>query len=147
MIRRPPRSTRTYTLIPYTTLYRSNRASARRAAFRAGSFRKRAPRARCRDSAPRSRPPSRRRADRPEAPVRRGPGPKGRTSGREAQEGHRLGRGQDDRLAAHRFENLAVEDDIRALAFDADFVALLEMDPRQLALAERATPPIGRAHV
>src|SRR3546814_1694194 len=74
MIRRPPRSTRTDTLFPYTTLFRS------------------------------------------------------------------LGRGQDDRLAAHRFENLAVEDDIRALAFDADFVALLEMDPRQLALAERATP-------
>src|SRR3546814_14533018 len=100
MIRRPPRSTRTDTLFPYTTLFRS----------------------------------------------------KGRTSGREAQEGHRLGRGQDDRLAAHRFENLAVEDDIRALAFDADFVALLEMDPRQLALAERATPrraehpeQIGRA--
>src|SRR3546814_10796132 len=85
MIRRPPRSTRTDTLFPYTTLFRS----------------------------------------------------KGRTSGREAQEGHRLGRGHDDRLAAHRFENLAVEDDIRALAFDADFVALLEMDPRQLALAER----------
>src|SRR3546814_17574077 len=26
MIRRPPRSTRTYTLFPYTTLFRSNRA-------------------------------------------------------------------------------------------------------------------------
>src|SRR3546814_18196803 len=30
MIRRPPRSTRTYTLFPYTTLFRSHQADARR---------------------------------------------------------------------------------------------------------------------
>src|SRR3546814_7826463 len=30
MIRRPPRSTRTYTLFPYTTLFRSLRVAARR---------------------------------------------------------------------------------------------------------------------
>src|SRR3546814_1976346 len=30
MIRRPPRSTRTYTLFPYTTLFRSRRAAAAR---------------------------------------------------------------------------------------------------------------------
>src|SRR3546814_7843467 len=34
MIRRPPRSTRTDTLLPYTTLFRSDNAKARRHAFR-----------------------------------------------------------------------------------------------------------------
>src|SRR3546814_5289743 len=34
MVRRPPRSTRTDTLFPYTTLFRSRRASARRPASR-----------------------------------------------------------------------------------------------------------------
>src|SRR3546814_3117298 len=33
MIRRPPRSTRTDTLFPYTTLFRSGRAAVRRALF------------------------------------------------------------------------------------------------------------------
>src|SRR3546814_4693834 len=35
MIRRPPRSTRTDTLFPYTTLFRSHRATVRSAALRA----------------------------------------------------------------------------------------------------------------
>src|SRR3546814_9694610 len=35
MIRRPPRSTRTYTLFPYTTLFRSARAAAIAADWRA----------------------------------------------------------------------------------------------------------------
>src|SRR3546814_4166160 len=39
MIRRPPRSTRTYTLFPYTTLFRSRRKGAhRRALVRAGAL-------------------------------------------------------------------------------------------------------------
>src|SRR3546814_17290539 len=49
----------------------------------------------------------------------------------------------DDRLAPRRFENLAVDDDVRAFALDADFVALLEMDPRKVILSQRAAP--GRA--
>src|SRR3546814_15133919 len=36
MIRRPPRSTRTYTLFPYTTLFRSHRRLARRPAAALG---------------------------------------------------------------------------------------------------------------
>src|SRR3546814_9014034 len=36
MIRRPPRSTRTDTLFPYTTLFRSRRAPTRRRAWRSG---------------------------------------------------------------------------------------------------------------
>src|SRR3546814_3468271 len=34
MLRRPPRSTRTYTLFPYTTLFRSQRPSPRSVAYR-----------------------------------------------------------------------------------------------------------------
>src|SRR3546814_12190360 len=36
MIRRPPRSTRTDTLFPYTTLFRSGRVEAQRQLFRIG---------------------------------------------------------------------------------------------------------------
>src|SRR3546814_20137112 len=38
MIRRPPRATRTDTLLPYTTLFRSNRPSAHPSRRREGSF-------------------------------------------------------------------------------------------------------------
>src|SRR3546814_4977150 len=40
MRRRPPRSTRTYTLLPYTTLFRSARTAARRARRRAAPRRR-----------------------------------------------------------------------------------------------------------
>src|SRR3546814_5973825 len=51
MIRRPPRSTRTDTLFPYTTLFRSHHAAAarglrRRTAFSAAAFRAAGPRLR-----------------------------------------------------------------------------------------------------
>src|SRR3546814_6037377 len=39
MIRRPPRSTRTDTLFPYTTLFRSKRPKTHRQEKRAGEFR------------------------------------------------------------------------------------------------------------
>src|SRR3546814_10199451 len=38
MIRRPPRSTRTDTLFPYTTLFRSERRDEKHAALRVGAF-------------------------------------------------------------------------------------------------------------
>src|SRR3546814_2416659 len=45
MIRRPPRSTRTDTLFPYTTLFRSDRSAARQACCQcAVSLRRRTPR-------------------------------------------------------------------------------------------------------
>src|SRR3546814_8407378 len=37
MIRRPPRSTRTYTLFPYTSLFRSRRLHERRCRWRRGA--------------------------------------------------------------------------------------------------------------
>src|SRR3546814_17392653 len=53
MIRRPPRSTRTYTLFPYTTLFRSlqfpGEASVNRLKFRIGQLKCRKPRDHCGD--------------------------------------------------------------------------------------------------
>src|SRR3546814_12631773 len=47
MIRRPPRSTRTYTLFPYTTLFRSQIIQGRRLPFALDHFRYRAELTRC----------------------------------------------------------------------------------------------------
>src|SRR3546814_18741688 len=62
--------------------------------------------------------------------------PNGPRSGGEAQEGNRLRRGQDDRHAVLRLEDLTVEDAVRPIALDPDLVALLE---------SHACEQIGRA--
>src|SRR3546814_9410641 len=63
MIRRPPRSTRTDTLFPYTTLFRSVRARGRKSARRAPSH---SHAARCGDAAGRTSAPCSRAARRSE---------------------------------------------------------------------------------
>src|SRR3546814_11079280 len=56
MIRRPPRSTRTDTLFPYTTLFRSRRPDRPSAAPRGSTRRRRPARAKSRPARPRARP-------------------------------------------------------------------------------------------
>src|SRR3546814_16812873 len=82
MIRRPPRSTRTDTLFPYTTLFRSSPAASAHA---------RPPRAPCLH--PRREEPSPNPTDRPWAPAWAPPPPRCRRRGREGRsEERRVGK-------------------------------------------------------